>query len=453
MLADLRVRYPWPERPPDVAPDAGPEWFVDDQVTGHTAVLQRLLGPETRVLLELGSFAGRSTRCLLRICPQAQVVAIDTWLGSREHWADPALHPLLSRLYETFLVNLWEYRDRLIPLRTTTQCGIEQVHAAGINVDAIYLDADHSSPAVIDDLTALLRCFPNAQIIGDDWNWPSVQRAVVQVARQTRSRLRVQGNLWWFAKREEQKNGERNLTLAERKPATVVCLTLFRRPDYTRRVIESLARCDGIEDHLVVFHVEPGDREVLRLAREAPLEKKQVIENSVRLGCNVNTYTALDHAFQLSDFVIHLEDDTVPARDCLRYFQWARRYQRDSEVFSVAAYGKSTPPPSEYYAVRRVAWFTPWGWATWSDRWAEIRERWHFDAAESWDLTVNRLRGRRVQLEPRLARIQNIGAEGGAYCPGPDWHRANQFHEFGAWSIPLDPQIPFSEAFSEQCVQ
>ena len=145
---------------------------------------------------------------------------------------------------------------------------------------------------------------------------------------------------------------------------------------------------------------------------------KVVVENKALLGCTRNTYESLDHGFRHADFVIHFEDDDAPGRDCLRYFEWARnRFEADKDVFSVSAYTKSRVGPEHYYTARRVRWFTPWGWGTWRDRWVEMRENWAFGAPHSWDVGANRLRGNRCQIQPDLARAQNIGAEDAPTVP------------------------------------
>ena len=144
--------------------------------------------------------------------------------------------------------------------------------------------------------------------------------------------------------------------------------------------------------------------------------------------------------------VIVLDDDIVPAADCLRYFEWAgEKYRDDREVFTVSAYARETPPPARYHSVRRLRWFTPWGWATWRDRWEEMRAHWGFGEPFSWDVIVNRTRGERFEIQPFLSRVQNIGAEGGVHVPDPQWHREHQYNEFGAWSVSLDPAGRFVE--------
>ena len=233
---------------------------------------------------------------------------------------------------------------------------------------------------------------------------------------------------------------------ADPSRAKVVTIAAYRRLAYTRQVVEALSRCAGIDDYLVLFHLEPGYPEIVDLAFSAPLANKRIVLNETRLGCTANTYQALDHGFRYADFVVHIEDDCVPSRDCLRYFEWARHaYREDPAVFTVTSYSRDIPPPEQYFAAQRFPWFTPWGMGTWSDRWAEMSDRWGFGEKKSWDLCVNDMRGNRVQIQPHLARTQNIGAEWGTHVPSPEWHRENHFNEFGAWSLDLDLSTPFRE--------
>src|SRR5690606_40474206 len=69
----------------------------------YARLLSRFLSPQSVLVVELGSWLGKSTRFLLRQAPHATVVAIDHWKGSAEHQRRHR-HRLIS-LYETFLVD------------------------------------------------------------------------------------------------------------------------------------------------------------------------------------------------------------------------------------------------------------------------------------------------------------------------------------------------------------
>lgn len=207
--------------------------------------------------------------------------------------------------------------------------------------------------------------------------------------------------------------------------STCIVMTLCSRPKYTRQVLEALARCDGIETFAVAFFVEPVDQEVIDLAVRFRGPECVLVGNN-RVGCNCNTYAALAWGFDHHDKVIALEDDTVPGRDFLRFMSWGlREYERDRSVFSICGYQK-TPADEVGYrnAVIREQWFTPWGWATWRDRWHSIRASWpRYDHQVSWDTVIDKFtRAGRYEVRPMLARIQNIGADGGTHVPNAAWH-------------------------------
>lgn len=222
----------------------------------------------------------------------------------------------------------------------------------------------------------------------------------------------------------------------------VIASTLYRRPEYTKQMMDGLLSCDGIEDYLVLFCVEPGHPEVAELTNWFATQHAGTVSiyNPKLLGCTANIKQALTRGFAVpnTDYVIVVEDDIVLHKDALKYFEWANSsYKDDKSVFSVCAYRRSDEV-SMAYDISRNKWFTPWGWATWRDRWQEIRAKWDGETTESWDRVIQfNIIGDRYEIYPHLARSQNIGAELGTYCPSPEWHKENQFNPHGVWSIDL----------------
>ena len=230
---------------------------------------------------------------------------------------------------------------------------------------------------------------------------------------------------------------------SNRRRNTVVVMTLCSRPGYTRRVLDALSRCDDIDQFPVAMLCEPVDDEVIDLAKAftlLPHVKSWVQVGQKRVGCNVNTYSALALGFDHHDRVIALEDDTVPGRDFLRFCDWGlSKYEKDQDVFSICGYQRGPQDEAGYRnAVFRERWFTPWGWATWRDRWESIRESWPADDRQiSWDTVIDKLTRRdRHEVRPMLARIQNIGAEGGAHVPGAAWHAEHHLNRCWIENVP-----------------
>jgi len=180
----LWSRHLWPETKPDI-PFKEDGWFPKC----NQEALKTCLSNAT-IIIELGSWLGLSTRWLLDNS-KADVIAIDHWNGSTPSEKIPLL-------YETFLSNCWGYRNRLIPMRTTTLVGIEEVRKMGIKPNLIYVDAGHDYDSALADIKACLE-FEHCILVGDDFNpnsWPGVVRAVWEEANNAGLDLRVHGSAW-----------------------------------------------------------------------------------------------------------------------------------------------------------------------------------------------------------------------------------------------------------------
>jgi hypothetical protein len=226
---------------------------------------------------------------------------------------------------------------------------------------------------------------------------------------------------------------------------TVLVVVAYNRPKYLKRVLESLENCVGVEMYDVYFSVDPGNKEVLRLAWGFDASRSRTVtRNEVRLGAHENKKRALDRGFQVADFVIMIEDDTILSPDTLQFFEYARdRYEFDDNVFTISAYGDNcrndnteTVPSKYYHTIARRHHYTPWVWGTWKDRWvSDIKDQWN-----GWDVQMNfrtppyedmvsgrnkdgpdfsrfdaGIRRDRVEVFPVLSRSNNIGDENGMH--------------------------------------
>jgi predicted O-methyltransferase YrrM len=191
-LKDFAAHFPWPAERPVVPAPPDRNWLFP----AAREVLAQSLSAETQLVVELGSWTGRSTRYIADLAPRARVVAIDHWEGSAEHARDPELAAFLPRLYETFLSECWDYRERIIPVRAKSVEGLRRVRDADLRPDLVYIDADHRYENVVADLTATLEFFPEAVVAGDDWDWEGVRSAVEAVARERGLEVRPHGSAW-----------------------------------------------------------------------------------------------------------------------------------------------------------------------------------------------------------------------------------------------------------------
>lgn len=220
-----------------------------------------------------------------------------------------------------------------------------------------------------------------------------------------------------------------------------ISITLHNRPKYTNIVLNFLNLCYHIDEYSIFIYCEPTNMEVIELAQKFRPQQTQVIINPYRFGCNKNIYQALYNGFSQNNFHIHLEDDTVPARDFLIYCEWANtQYIDNSDVFSISGYVNSNNKMEQFIERNTLYnesmlrnWFTPWGWATWRDRWLSVKDfilPFLNTQGISWDVVLHRNIKNKKECFPMVSRIQNIGAENGTFCPGADWHFKNQYNEY-----------------------
>ena len=227
-----------------------------------------------------------------------------------------------------------------------------------------------------------------------------------------------------------------------------ISISLFNRPDYTKEVLDALEKCTGVEEYKIFIKCEklshPKVEETIKVAQEFNHNNKSVIINERRLGCSLNIWSCLDTAFSETDtdFHIHFEDDTVPSRDCLKYFEWANNYYRENKDVGVLTcysktlfVGNQSKSDKMKNAVKTIRWFSPWGWGLWRETWENVLKEELFNRITkskkylSWDgHTNNILKDKNLLMGlPILSRSQNIGALNGVHCPGPEFHKKRQW--------------------------
>ena len=153
-------------------------------------------------MIEVGTWKGASAIKTAELMkryhiPEPQLICVDTWLGSLEHWLnrnDPTYFTSLALkwgrpdLYNTFLANVVHsgHDDVIVPFSADTSTAAKFFLRKGMQADAIYIDASHEYENVIADLVAYWKVLrPGGVFIGDDFDswWPGVVRAVQEFAQ------------------------------------------------------------------------------------------------------------------------------------------------------------------------------------------------------------------------------------------------------------------------------
>ena len=230
-----------------------------------------------------------------------------------------------------------------------------------------------------------------------------------------------------------------------------ISISLYKRPKYTKILLDHLDRCFDIENYKIFICCEPGHNEVIDMAKNFRTNQTTTILNRQKLGCTKNIYQCLYIGFNNSNFHIHLEDDIIPGKDFLLYCQYHEIMSNDQDIFSICGYNKDhlcNNRNSPSLSTTRQ-WFNPWGWATWVDRWNNIIVKSFeksFTSHISWDVILHNMIRDKLEIYPLISRTQNIGAEHGTYCPGSEWHKQNQYNEY--W-IETDKQYQESFTFNK----
>lgn len=172
--------------------------FDDHGWFGNQPQLDAVFREDIKVVIEIGSWLGKSTRYFAeKVGTDGKVYAIDTWLGSdeeKEHQVDPRL----KKLYQLFLSNIKQsgFANRVVPFRMKSQ---EAAIALNVKGDLIYIDGAHDYKSVYEDILAWKDHLNEGGVLcGDDWEWKSVRDAVRAASKKLGRGFHHERNFWWF---------------------------------------------------------------------------------------------------------------------------------------------------------------------------------------------------------------------------------------------------------------
>jgi hypothetical protein len=154
-----------------------------------------------------------------------------------------------------------------------------------------------------------------------------------------------------------------------------VALFTFKRPEHTRRTLESLAQnpeftdsplfiyCDGARHDGEAAQVE----ETRKLVREWPHPYKTVIARDRNWGLANSIIDGVTIQCNAVGKVIVVEDDMVVSPHFLNYMNTAlEKYQDDKRVISIHGYSFPIDGLPEAFFIKGASC---WGWATWKRGW------------------------------------------------------------------------------------
>ena len=165
------------------------------------------------VVVDVGVWKGQSTITMANAMRAAAidgcVIAVDTFLGSPEHWSGPLA--LFSRqyglpdLYATFLNNVYltGLTEYVVPLPQTSSVAAVILQRLGITAALVHIDAAHEYEDVMRDVSAYWDILnPGGYLVGDDYHeaWPGVVRAAGEFSAKVGRPLSIEGLKWILQK-------------------------------------------------------------------------------------------------------------------------------------------------------------------------------------------------------------------------------------------------------------
>jgi predicted O-methyltransferase YrrM len=189
-----------------------PDW-AEDEVQGwngtHGSLAHFPAAGGQTVVIDIGVWKGQSTitmaQSMKRLGIDGAVIAVDTFLGSPEHWENDAAlfqrHHGYPDLYWTFLSNVAraEVTDYVIPMPQTSTTAARILRGMGITAGIIHVDAAHEYREVLRDAEDYWKILqPGGVMIGDDYSpsWPGVMRAAQDFSRRVGQKLSIDMPKW-----------------------------------------------------------------------------------------------------------------------------------------------------------------------------------------------------------------------------------------------------------------
>ena len=182
----------------------------------HKTFVDLITKNRPSIVFDIGVWKGGSTIFMANLLKEngiaGAVVAIDTFLGSPEHWdrTSPDWHRITRRagrplLYEQFLTNVLRVgmHDLVVPLPQTSDNAAVILSRLRIRAGLIHIDAAHEYDAVMRDIRTYWELLePGGYLLGDDYEerWTDVVRAANEFADSVKQKLTVVEPKWHLRK-------------------------------------------------------------------------------------------------------------------------------------------------------------------------------------------------------------------------------------------------------------
>ncbi|CAF1637046.1 unnamed protein product [Rotaria magnacalcarata] len=208
-----------------------------------------------------------------------------------------------------------------------------------------------------------------------------------------------------------------------------ILMPVCDRPNYLQRVLDGLAKVDGINETVVIISQDGAQSSVTSVLLSIPPHIRTLIlshtppyfslpryvdSNEYATSANVKFLLEFAFEYMLADGAILLESDLIPSVDFYRYHQWTYRNLlavNNSKILSIHSFNLYSTNSSDPYTLFPRG-FDSWGWSTARTRWLWLKAQW--TKYNNWDSIVSRTAKRDgwLCMLPKLSRTRMIGLQG-----------------------------------------
>ncbi|MEH1988899.1 hypothetical protein [Nostoc sp.] len=157
-----------------------------------------------------------------------------------------------------------------------------------------------------------------------------------------------------------------------------ISLFVYKRPEHTRRAIESLMQCPEFYDSPVYVFCDgikkEEDRDKVVQTRELVHSllngKAKIIEHPKNQGLANSIISGVNQLCEIYGRVIVIEDDLVVAPEFLKFLNTAlEKYKDEDLVMQVSGYMFPVPELRNENEALFLPFIYSWGWGTWQRAW------------------------------------------------------------------------------------
>lgn len=256
---------------------------------------------------------------------------------------------------------------------------------------------------------------------------------------------------------------------------SVICIKAWNRLGMLNKTLTKLSECVNIEKYNIIITIDgPNNSKKIKKFNDTignnnitKVNKNiQLHYHPTNIGCAGNMRFCFVESFKNYDFMIHLEDDSVPGKDLLLFMEWAYEYTKNKEnILAICPFLRKkkykklhnkVSLENDLYEVSAHNMFDPaGGFGISKNQWLQIKKdkgifgvigecgnklrgkKWLNNLINkggsitdkgswAWPFMRYYIENKEV-LFPKINRSQNIGDKEGLFNPSAQWHK-NTIH-------------------------